>query len=399
MRDFSKNSHNKEQVKSASRLAKAGTNEEQIKVRTLEAEKEILEIQSIRLENERDSLRAELARMRTPPLLIGTLIELIDDKRAIIKSSSGPQFVVQIASHIKKEELTPGVRVGLHQQSLAILEVFPKPQEAYIRAMEVIERPTVQYSDIGGLEEQIQEIRETVELPLLHPEMFEKIGIEPPKGILLHGPPGTGKTLLAKAVANATNATFIRVIGSELVRKYIGEGARTVREIFEFARQKAPSIIFIDEIDAVANRRIELGTSGDREVQRTLMQLLSELDGFSARGNVRIIAATNRIDILDPAILRPGRFDRIVEIPLPTLEGRLEILKIHSRRMKLSPEVDLESLATITEGASGADLRAICIEAGMFALRDQRTQIEHRDFLRAIDKVLKRKEEKAAFFT
>jgi proteasome regulatory subunit len=225
---------------------------------------------------------------------------------------------------------------------------------------------------------------------MLKPELFAEIGIEPPKGVLLYGPPGTGKTLLAKAVAHHTKATFIRVVGSEFVQKYIGEGARLVREVFQLAKEKAPSIIFIDEIDAIAARRTNSDTSGDREVQRTMMQLLAELDGFDPRGDVKVIGATNRIDILDPAILRPGRFDRIIEVPMPGFEARIQIFKIHTRKMKLASDVNFTELSRLTEGATGADIKAIATEAGMFALREERTTVTMMDMIKAIDKVLKK---------
>jgi proteasome regulatory subunit len=253
--------------------------------------------------------------------------------------------------------------------------------------MELVDSPLETYADIGGLEAQINEIKEAVELPLKRPELFLRIGIDPPKGVLLHGPPGTGKTLLAKAVAHETNAHFMRVVGSELVQKYIGEGARLVRELFDLAKKKAPTIIFIDEIDAVGASRTEANTSGDREVQRTLMQLLAGMDGFENRGDVKIIGATNRIDILDKALLRPGRFDRIIEIPLPNETGRLSILNVHCRTLTIDDDVNLADVARQTEGKNGADLRAICMEAGMFAIRKERPSISHEDFMAAIAKV------------
>ncbi|MBC7090214.1 MAG: proteasome-activating nucleotidase, partial [Methanobacteriaceae archaeon] len=268
-----------------------------------------------------------------------------------------------------------------------IVDVLPSEKDPIVTGMEVEERPDVTYDQIGGLSEQIREVRETVELPLSKPELFEKIGIEPPKGVLLYGPPGTGKTLLAKAVAHETHATFIKIVASEFVRKYIGEGARIVRGVFELAKEKSPSIIFIDEIDAVAAKRLKSSTSGDREVQRTLMQLLAELDGFESRGDVGIVAATNRPDILDPALLRPGRFDRFIEVPLPNEEGRKEILKIHTANMSLADDVDINLIARMTDGASGADLKAICTEAGMFAIREEREEVTMNDFLNAVDKI------------
>jgi proteasome regulatory subunit len=250
-----------------------------------------------------------LEKLRQSPLITATVVEMLEDGRAVVKSSTGPNFVVHVASSIPKEKIEPGMRVALNQRSFAVTQELPPSRDPMIRAMEIEEAPDVSYAEIGGLEEQLREIRETVELPLLKPDLFKEVGIEPPKGVLLTGLPGTGKTLSARAVAHETNATFIRVIGSELVQKFIGEGARLVREIFMLAKEKAPAIVFVDELDAVGSHRLDIATSGDREVQRTLMQLLSELDGFENRGQVAVIGATNRPDILDPALLRPGRFD------------------------------------------------------------------------------------------
>ncbi len=358
--------------------------------RRLEDEKRFIESERIRYEREVRRLRSEVERLRSPPLLVGVISDVLEDGRVVVKSSTGPKFVVNTSQYINEEELKPGARVALNQQTLAIVNVLPTSKDPMVYGFEVEERPEVSYEDIGGLDVQIEEIREAVELPMLKPELFAEIGIEPPKGVLLYGPPGTGKTLLAKAVANQTKATFIRVVGSEFVQKYIGEGARLVREVFQLAKEKAPSIIFIDELDAIAARRTNSDTSGDREVQRTMMQLLAELDGFDPRGDVKVIGATNRIDILDPAILRPGRFDRIIEVPMPTYEGRIQIFKIHTRKMKLAEDVDFKELARVTEGASGADIKAICTEAGMFAIREERGNVTMLDFTKAIDKVLKK---------
>ncbi len=351
----------------------------ELQIRTLEADKE-------RLERELSHMRTEMSRLRQPPAFAGTVIELLEDDRAIVQNYNGPRFVVRIAPWIEREKLKPGSRVALDQRTMAVVELLPSDKDPSVLGFEVIERPQVTYSDIGGLEKQIQELREAVELPLKHPELFEKVGIEPPKGVLLYGPPGCGKTLMAKAVANHVNATFIRVVGSELVRKFIGEGARLVHELFELAREKAPTIVFIDEIDAVGAKRMDETTGGEREVNRTLMQLLAEMDGFDPSGNVKIIAATNRPDILDPALLRPGRFDRLIEVPLPDFTGRLEILKVHTRKMNLKG-VDLRVVAEMTDGASGADLKAIATEAGMFAIRSRREYVTQEDFLKAIEKV------------
>jgi len=357
------------------------------RVRSLETEKQLVDSERIRLERELHSLRAEIEKARQPPLIAAQVIDVMDDGRAVVKSSTGPNFVVYISKTIPKS-LFPGARVALNQRTFSIVEILPQTKDPFVRGMEVELAPPVTYNDIGGLNEQIQEIRETVELPLSHPEVFEEIGIDPPKGVLLCGPPGSGKTLVAQAVARETKSTFLRIIGSEFVQKFIGEGARLVREVFQLAREKSPSIVFIDEIDAVASRRLEIATSGDREVQRTLMQLLSVLDGFDARGDVRIVAATNRPDILDPALLRPGRFDRVIEFPFPDEKARFEIFRIHTRRMSLPENFDYDAIVKATDGATGADIKSICTEAGMFAIREFRRKIEQTDFEKAISKVL-----------
>jgi len=350
-----------------------------------------IDAERMRLRQEIIQLRKELEVLRQPPLIAATVLETLEDGRVIVRSSTGPNFVVYVSNNVPRDKLVPGAHVALSQKTFAIVEILPSPEDPFVRGMEVEEVPPVTYNDIGGLREQIREVRETVELPLTHPHLFEEVGVEPPKGVLLCGPPGTGKTLLARAVAHETKATFIRVVGSELVQKFIGEGARMVREVFNLARKKAPSIVFCDEIDAIGSRRLDVGTSGDREVQRTLMQLLSIMDGFDPRGDVRIIAATNRPDILDPALLRPGRFDRIIYFPLPDRDAREEIFRIHTRRMKLDSDVSLGVLAEMTENATGADIKAICTEAGMFAIRNFRVKVKFKDFEQAIEKVLKRK--------
>jgi proteasome regulatory subunit len=368
------------------------------RLRNLETEKQLLDAERLRLEQELHSLRNEIDRLREPPLVSATIIDFIDDKgRAIVKSSTGPSFVVNASRKVKNEKLTPGMRVALNQRTFAIMEVLPTKLDPFVKGMEVIDSiPDISYVDVGGLEDQLQEVRETVELPLKKPELFEKIGIEPPKGVLLYGPPGTGKTLLAKAVAHETEATFIRIIGSELVQKFIGEGARLVREIFNMAKEKAPTILFIDELDAIGSQRLKIATSGDREVQRTLMQLLSELDGFEMRGDVKIIGATNRVDILDPALLRPGRFDRMIEFPIPDDEARKAIFKIHTRKLHIEEKIDVNRLVSLTEGATGADIKAISTEAGMFAIRKDAEMIINKDFIDAIDKVMKKNRDKCA---
>lgn len=364
-------------------------------IQQLESQKKSVEYDKIHFERETKRLRVELDRMKTTPLLMGTVVKMIDNDHVVIRSSAGPQLVVSAPMDLTEAELAPGANVALNQQTFSIAEVLPALEEPEVSALELIESTEVTYDQIGGLGDQLREIREVVELPLIKPEIFERIGIEPPKGALLYGPPGTGKTMIAKAVANKTNATFIRVVGSELVQKYIGDGAKMVHELFEMAQKKAPSIIFIDEVDSIASRRTDDTTSADREIHRTLMQLLAEMDGFNRRSNVKIIAATNRLDILDPAILRPGRFDRMVFVPLPDADGRESIFKIHSAKMTISGDVDFKELAKMTEGTSGADIKAVVTEAGMFAVREEKMSIEKADFIAAIHKIMesKKKEE------
>lgn len=355
-------------------------------LRVSEEEKRYTELENKRLQDENEKLKKELNRMKLPPLLIGSVEDIVDERRIVIRSSTGPSFLVYTSEHIPREKLTVGARVALNKATLSVISVIPEAYDPTVVASEISEKPNVTYSDIGGLEEQIKEIREMVELPLLNPEIFKRVGVDPPTGVLLVGSPGTGKTLLAKAVANNTNATFIRVVASELVRKYIGEGARLVRELFDLARKKAPSIIFIDEMDAIGSRRIDSSTSGDREVQRTLMQLLAEIDGFEPLGNIKLVAASNRPDTLDEALMRPGRFDRIIEIPLPDSKGRAQILRIHSKKMNLK-DVDLKKVADITEGFSGADLKAVTVEAGMFAIREGNDFVSRKDMTNAVEKI------------
>lgn len=373
-------------------------NDEKLKTLDLEEYVRYLEEKLREYEDEKKKLKlklklykTEIEKLISSPLIEAVVVKVLENNKVLVKSSSGPTLIVDYLPSIKREELLPGRYVALNQRGSTIVEVLPDREDPYVSSMEVIEKPNVSYSDIGGLSAQVMELQEVVELPLKQPELFEEIGIEPPKGVLLYGPPGCGKTLLAKAVAREANAVFISIVGSELVQKFIGEGARIVREVFELARRKAPAIVFIDEIDSIAARRVDIGTSGEREVQRTLMQLLAELDGFRPLDKVKVIAATNRVDILDPAILRPGRFDRLIEVPPPDEKGRFEILRIHTRRMKLSRDVDLWEIASLTKGACGADLKAIVTEAGYFAIRDSRRIVCRSDFLKAVDKVMSSK--------
>lgn len=342
-------------------------------------------------EQEIKSLRSEIDRLSDLPLLSGYIIDVLDDNndRAIVDCPPSSNFVVKISNRLQKEKIVPGLHVALNQRNYTVIEILPSNFNPFVRGMEIVDGPIdVSYNDIGGLDEQIQEVREIVELPLKKPELFKKIGIEPPKGVLFYGLPGTGKTLLAKAVAQETNATFIKVVATELVQKFIGEGAQYVREIFSLARQKAPTILFIDELDAIGAVRMQDDTSGDREVNRTLMQLLSELDGFDQRGNIKFIGATNRSDILDPALLRPGRFDRIVEFPLPDEKARESIFRIHMRNLHIENEIVLKTLIELTKDANGSDIRGICTEAGMYAIRRNSEIISNDDFLKAINKIM-----------
>ncbi|MFH1637009.1 MAG: AAA family ATPase [Candidatus Woesearchaeota archaeon] len=330
------------------------------------------------------SLQAELMKYRSPPQLVCEVRKLIGEK-AIVRLSNNHSFLVDMSDHLKGK-LNPGDYVLAEQKTLVINDKIMKPKEHGAENFVIIQKPKESYKDIGGLKEEIGHLKEVVELPLKNPMLFKEIGIEPPKGILLHGPPGCGKTLLVKAIANATDTTFIEIVASELVQKYIGEGAKLVKEVFQLAKEKAPSIVFIDEIDALAAERVDIGISGEREVQRTFMQLLAEIDGFEPLGDVKVIGATNRIDIIDSALLRPGRFERLIEVGMPDAEERKEILKIYMSRMKTG-KVKVSELIGFTDSFSGADLKAVCTEAGYSAIRQKRSKVMHNDFLSAIAKI------------
>ena len=338
------------------------------------------------LKKRANRLEESVRILQSPPLIIGTLQDILDDENAIVRSSNGTVFQVTYNSRIEPSKLKPGTRVALNQDSLSIIEVLHDAWDPMVSGAEMVEAPNIGYTDVAGLSDQVELVRESVELPLTKPELFTKVGIEPPKGVLLVGPPGCGKTLLAKAVANQTNATFIRMVGSELAQKYIGEGGRMVRELFSLAKEKSPSIIFLDEIDAIGAKRLDGSTSGDREVQRTLMQLLSELDGFDNLEDVKIIAATNRPDILDDALLRPGRFDRVIEIPLPDENGRKEILSLHIGKLN-TRKISTKDLISKTENFSGAELKALCVEAGMIAIRAGKSTVTQSNFEDAIKRI------------
>ena len=338
------------------------------------------------LKKRANRLDDEVRSLKSPPLIVGHLEDILDQERGIVRSSNGTVFQVALNQRLTPNVLKPGVRVALNQDTLAVIEVLHDAWDPMVSGAEMVERPDIDYDSVAGLEEQKQYVREAIELPLNSPELFEKVGVEPPKGILLVGPPGCGKTLLAKAVANHTEATFIRMVGSELAQKYIGEGGRMVRELFSLAKEKAPSIIFLDEIDAIGAKRLDGSTSGDREVQRTLMQLLAELDGFDVLENVKIIAATNRPDILDEALLRPGRFDRVIEIPIPDEVGRKAIFKLNIDKMS-TRKIQLKQIVDKTNGFSGAEIKATCVEAGMIAIRQGRGYITQTDFIDSIKRI------------
>ncbi|MDK2974692.1 MAG: proteasome regulatory subunit [Methanofollis sp.] len=356
-----------------------------LQVQEMKAKVLDLKMQNELLQKEVNQLRRENNQLKRVPLFVAAIVDKLGDGEVYLRQQGNNQEYITRVSPELYDEIKPGMKVAVNN-ALSIVKTVGTIYDSRVRVMELETAPDITFEQVGGLRGEIEEVREAVEYPLTRPEIFAKVGVEPPKGILLFGPPGTGKTLIAKAVANNAHADFIRMSGAELVHKFIGEGAQLVRELFTFAREHAPAIVFIDEIDAIASQRTNDGTSGSAEVQRTLMQLLAEMDGFDNRGNVRIMAATNRIDILDPAILRPGRFDRIIEIPLPDEDSRREIFRIHTRKMSLSG-VDLEALVPPTSGMTGAEIQAICREAGMRAVRRNADAAENEDFLEAVRKV------------
>ncbi|HVN65508.1 MAG TPA: proteasome-activating nucleotidase [Methanomicrobiales archaeon] len=359
----------------------------QLKLELQELQAQVLDLRMKNegLQKELAQARRENAQLKRMPLFVAAVVEVMENGEIYLRQlGNNQEYITQVNEELHKT-LKPGTKVAVNN-ALSIVKVIGNIYDARVRVMELDESPDVTFERIGGLKKEIEEVREAVEYPLTKPEVFRRLGVEPPKGILVHGPPGTGKTLIAKAVAHQAKATFIRMSGSELVHKFIGEGAQLVRELFTLARERAPSIVFIDEIDAIASHRTHDGTSGSAEVQRTLMQLLAEMDGFDNRGDVRIMAATNRVDMLDLAILRPGRFDRLVEIPLPDEGARREILKIHSAPMHLG-KVDLDEIVRMTGETTGADLQAVCREAGMNAVRRGADEVGQADFLAAVKKV------------
>ncbi|KAI8051076.1 26S proteasome subunit P45 [Gilbertella persicaria] len=367
---------------------------ERIKDYLLLEEEFVQNQERLKPQEERDQEeRTRVDDLRGSPMTVGSLEEIIDDDHVIVSSATGPEYYVSVMSFVDKDLLEPGCSVLLHHKTMSVVGVLADDTDPMVSVMKLEKAPTESYADIGGLEQQVQEIKEAVELPLTHPELYEEMGIKPPKGVILYGVPGTGKTLLAKAVANQTSATFLRIVGSELIQKYLGDGPKLVRELFRVAEENAPAIVFIDEIDAVGTKRYDSTSGGEREIQRTMLELLNQLDGFDSRGDVKVIMATNKIDSLDPALIRPGRIDRKIEFPLPDVKTKRRIFNIHTSRMTLADDVDLEEFVMSKDDLSGADIKAICTEAGLMALRERRMKVVADDFRKAKEKVLYRKSE------
>ncbi|KAF9161232.1 26S proteasome regulatory subunit 6B [Actinomortierella ambigua] len=367
-------------------LAKLSTNDLYTRYKALQRHLEFLELQEEYIKDEQKNLKRELVRaqeevkrIQSVPLVIGQFLEPVDLHAGIVASTTNAQYVVRILSTIDRELLKPSCSVALHRHSNALVDVLPPNADSSVEMIGQDDRPDVTYADIGGLDMQKQEIREAVELPLTHFDLYRQIGIDPPRGVLLYGPPGTGKTMLVKAVAHHTSASFFRMVGSEFVQKFLGEGPRMVRDAFRMARENSPSIIFIDEVDAIATKRFDAQTGADREVQRVLLELLNQMDGFDQGSNVKVIMATNRADTLDPAILRPGRLDRKIEFPTPDRRQKRLIFQTVTSKMNLSDEVDLEDFVSRPDKLSGAEIAAICQEAGMHAVRKNRYVILAKD--------------------
>merc|ERR1719167_1860793 len=395
------------------------------RTRLLDSEVKIMRSEIMRicheLQSQKDKIKENVEKIKvnkTLPYLVSNVIELLDmdpqgeeeeganvdldsqrkGKSAVIKTSTRQTYFLPVIGLVDHEKLTPGDLVGVNKDSYLILETLPAEYDSRVKAMEVDERPTEQYSDVGGLDKQIQELIEAVVLPMTHKERFINLGIQPPKGVLLYGPPGTGKTLLARACAAQTKSTFLKLAGPQLVQMFIGDGAKLVRDAFALAKEKTPAIIFIDELDAIGTKRFDSEKAGDREVQRTMLELLNQLDGFSSDSQIKVIAATNRVDILDPALLRSGRLDRKIEFPAPTEEARARIMQIHARKMNTSQEVNFDELARSTDDFNGAQCKAVCVEAGMIALRREATTVHHEDFMDAILEVQAKKKQTLNYY-
>lgn len=338
-------------------------------------------------QGEFDKTESHIKALQSVGQVIGELLTRLDEENYIVKASSGPRYVVTVKEKIPKKKLTPGVRVSLDMTTLTVMRILPREVDPLVFSMQAEDPGAISYNEVGGLNEQIRQMREVIELPLTNPELFKRVGIKSPKGVLLYGPPGTGKTLLARAMAYNMTANFLKVVASAIVDKYIGESARVIREMFGYAKTHEPCIIFMDEIDAIGGKRFNQGTSADREIQRTLMELLNQLDGFEELGRVKVIMATNRPDTLDPALLRPGRLDRKVEIPLPNEQARLDILKIHTKPIAKHGDIDFEAIIKLTDGFNGADMRNITTEAGMYAIRAERDYTLEEDYMKAARKI------------
>ncbi|KAE9029588.1 26S proteasome regulatory subunit [Phytophthora rubi] len=375
------------------------------KFKSLERHLEFLDIQEGYIKDEMKNLKRELIRakeevkrIQSVPLVIGQFLEMVDANYGIVGSTAGSNYYVRILSTLDRERLKPNSSVALHRHSHAVVDVLPPESDSSIQMMQMSERPDVSYADIGGMDIQKQEVREAVELPLTHFDLYKQIGVDPPRGVLMYGPPGTGKTMLAKAVANATTAAFISVVGSEFVQKYLGEGPRMVRDVFRLAKENSPAIVFIDEVDAIATKRFDAQTGADREVQRILLELLNQMDGFDQATNVKVIMATNRADTLDPALLRPGRLDRKIEFPLPDRRQKRLIYQACTAKMNLGDEVDLEDYVNRPEKISSADIASICQEAGLQAVRKNRYVVLPKDFDKGYKNAIKRADTTFEFY-
>lgn len=394
--------------------------------RLLENDLRVMKQEFQRLTHEKSSMKdkikdnlEKIENNRQLPYLVANVVELLDldptaeaaedganvdldatraGKSAVIKTSTRQTIFLPLIGVVDPEKLKPGDLIGVNKDSYLVLDTLPAEYDSRVKAMEVDEKPTESYTDIGGLSKQIEELVEAVVMPMKQAEMFKKIGIKPPKGALMYGPPGTGKTLLARACAAQTNATFLKLAGPQLVQMFIGDGAKLVRDAFALAKEKAPAIIFIDELDAVGTKRFDSEKAGDREVQRTMLELLNQLDGFSSDDRVKVLAATNRVDVLDPALLRSGRLDRKIEFPLPNEDARAGILKIHSRKMTIEDDVNWMELARSTDEFGGAQLKAVCVEAGMIALRSGKTKVGHEHYVDAISEVQAKKKDTVNFY-
>lgn len=364
----------------------------------LTLQEEYIKEEQKNLKNELLRAQEEVKRIQAVPLVIGQFLEMVDNNTGIVGSTTGSNYYVRILSTLNRELLRPSASVALHRHSNALVDILPPEADSTISVLGESERPDVSYSDIGGMDIQKQEIREAVELPLVQGDLYEQIGIDPPRGVLLYGPPGTGKTMLAKAVAHHTTASFIRVVGSEFVQKYLGEGPRMVRDVFRLAKENAPSIIFVDEVDAIATARFDAQTGADREVQRILMELLTQMDGFEQNTNVKVIMATNRADTLDPALLRPGRLDRKIEFPLPDRRQKRLVFQACTSNMNLSEEVDLEDYVARPDKINNAEIASICQEAGMLAVRKNRYVILPKDFEDAYKNVVRKTSDSFEFY-